>query len=72
MVHTILRGCAERQRREHNNRAWLAWHIAVLPNQKRTPPLKSLMIPERTNRVQTWQDQMHTARMITLAYGGTA
>jgi hypothetical protein len=72
MVHAIMRGCAERQRREHNNRAWHVWHTAVLPQQKRIPHLKSLMIPEHTKRAQTWQDQMHVARMITLAYGGTA
>lgn len=30
--------------REHNARAWLAWHIAYLPNQKRPVKLKALMV----------------------------
>jgi hypothetical protein len=37
---------------------------------KRLPPLKSLMIRRRPGP-QTWQQQLHVARMITAAYGGT-
>lgn len=33
--------------REHNARAWLAFHIAYLPHQKRPVPLADLMIKPR-------------------------
>ena len=33
--------------REHNGRAWLAFHIAHLPHQKRPIPLADLMITRR-------------------------
>jgi hypothetical protein len=43
----------------------------VLPHQKRMPSLKSLQIPEREQRQQTWRQQMQVARMWTVALGGT-
>lgn len=33
--------------REHNGRAWLAFHIAHLPHQRRPIPLADLMITHR-------------------------
>jgi hypothetical protein len=71
MVHTILLACGERNRRAHNDRARQAWNTAMLPHQKR-PSINSILIPETAKRAQTWKDMMHTARMITFAYGGTA
>lgn len=45
-------------RREHNDRAWLAWHIAALPKAKRLPSLQSLLAPpERKLQATTWQQQ---------------
>jgi len=29
---------------EHNQRAWLAWHVAGLQRAKRMPPLNSLIV----------------------------
>jgi len=45
--------------REHNERAWLAWHIVAMQKAKRLPKLKKLLIqqPDRRRR-QTWQEQM--------------
>jgi len=53
-------------RREHNNRAWLAWHIAALSRAKKLPALKSLYTRDKP-RVQTWQEQF--AVMETFAVG---
>lgn len=45
--------------REHNERAWLAWHIAALQRSKKLPKLKTLFskATSRTRRM-TWQQQM--------------
>jgi hypothetical protein len=56
--------------REHNERAWIAWNIAALQRCKRLPPLKSLTIRTKQPRRQTWQEQLHVARMITAAFSG--
>lgn len=48
-------------RREHNDRAWLAWNTAALsriPPSKKLPPLKALLAQEpRKRRTLTWQEQ---------------
>lgn len=41
-----LDAAAERRRRDLNDRAWLAWHIAALPGFKRFPKLKDLLIED--------------------------
>lgn len=42
--------------REHNGRAWLAFHIAHLPHQKRPVPLADLMIGSKPgNQPKGWQ-----------------
>ena len=38
----ILEGRGEALDREHNEFAWLAWHIAALPRMKVFPKLKDL------------------------------
>jgi hypothetical protein len=43
--------------REHNERAWLAWHIVKLGRAKNVPGLKTLQA-KRPGRVQPWQEQM--------------
>ena len=46
--------------REHNSRAWLAWHIEVLHRAKRLPRLDRLTIKSKGKRgVQSWQQQAH-------------
>lgn len=42
--------------REHNGRAWLAFHIAYLPLQKRAVPLADLMISAKAgSQPKGWQ-----------------
>ena len=55
---------------EHNERVWLAWHIAALPRQRRLQDMRSLMIRPRRLGRQTWQEQMAVCRGIAAAYGG--
>jgi Uri superfamily endonuclease len=38
-----FRGASERLKREQNERAWLAWHIAYLPRSKKPVKLKDMM-----------------------------
>jgi len=40
------RAAADRARREHKERLWLAWHIAALMNARRLPRLADLMQDE--------------------------
>jgi hypothetical protein len=70
MVMRIAVAARHRLENEHNGRAWLAWHIAVLPKQRRMPRLDSLMIKRRRAQQQTWQEQMTIFRMIAAAHGG--
>ncbi|MBR1193240.1 hypothetical protein [Bradyrhizobium sp. AUGA SZCCT0160] len=54
--------------REHNDRAWLAWHTAALPRSKKFPALKKLMIRER--HTQTAEQMLAVAKQWTAALGG--
>ncbi|WP_441280504.1 hypothetical protein [Tardiphaga sp. 862_B3_N1_1] len=53
----IFKGKAAQLRREHNERAWLAWHTAVIPRQKKIPELKKLLAPDPKARRQQTPDQ---------------
>lgn len=53
-----LDGATERLKREHDERAWLAWHTAALPRTKKFPPLKDLLIGAKPKRPKTWQEQL--------------
>ena len=45
--------------REHNARAWLAWHVAALTRAKKFPRLDTLLAKTKTApRRQTWEEQM--------------
>lgn len=48
---------AGRLRREHNDRAWLAWHIEALHRAKKLPKLDKLLAKKPTRR-QTWEEQL--------------
>lgn len=48
--------------RQHNERAWLAWHIAGLQRSKKLPDLARLQHKE-PRRPQTWQEQLAIAHM---------
>jgi hypothetical protein len=45
--------------REHDNRAWLAWHIVALSKPKRLPKLSKLLAPKKhePKKPQSWQQQ---------------
>jgi len=67
----ILAICEGKQiqiRREHNESAWAAWHMAALGRAKKFPTLDSMMIRER--RRQSWQEQKELATAWVLASGG--
>lgn len=51
----------DQQIQEQRNRAWLAWHIAMLQRAKKIPPLRSLYVKprpltvdEQTNALKNW------------------
>jgi len=60
----------ERREREHNERAWLAWHIAALQRQKKLKPLKDLLIKPRSRKRQTPAEQKAILRAIAATFGG--
>jgi hypothetical protein len=51
-----MHGKLRAARRDHNQRAWLAWHIAALQRTKKLPKLASLFAKEKP-RQQSWQEQ---------------
>lgn len=58
----MLDGAAERERRDHNDRAWLAWNTAHLHRVKRMAPLKDLVIRGKVARPpQTMDEQIAIA-----------
>jgi hypothetical protein len=53
-----MAGRQRRITREHNDRAWLAWHVAALTRAKKLPDLVKLQINQRHRRPrQSWQEQ---------------
>jgi hypothetical protein len=63
-----LKGRSEQLRRDHNDRAWLAFHIAGLQRTKKMPPLRRLQIRDR--RPQSWQHMKSVAAQLTKLFGG--
>jgi hypothetical protein len=56
-IAVILDGAASRLKREHNDRAWMAWHIAALSRQKKMAALSELTFaPEKVKRQMTPQE----------------
>jgi hypothetical protein len=49
---------ARRFEREHNARAWLAWHIAALQRMKKLPDLKRMTMKNTSRPRQTWRQQL--------------
>jgi hypothetical protein len=68
-IGVILDGVAQRLKREHNDRAWAAWHTAALHRQKKMPPLNTLThaASPRRRRRQSWQEQLAMAEAWTAA-----
>lgn len=59
-------GKAEALEREHNERAWLAWHTAAMPRMKDFPKLEKLLYRQKPKREMT-PDEMW-ALMVPLTY----
>jgi len=51
-----MHGKLRAARRDYNQRAWLAWHIAALQRAKKLPKLKTLLTRDKP-RPQSWQEQ---------------
>jgi hypothetical protein len=56
--------------REHNERAWLAYHIATLSRARKIVPLRDLQVRPRTARQRTWQEQLDALQSWVVATGG--
>lgn len=65
----MLDAAGERRLEQHNDRAWLAWHIAALTRAKKLPPLRKLQARRRAPP-QSWQQQKLAAAMWAAALGG--
>jgi hypothetical protein len=62
-----MHGKTKALRREHNSRAWLAWHIAALQRTKKLPTLRSMLAKEKP-RAQSWQEQIEIMRQYAAAH----
>ncbi len=54
----LAEATAKRFEREHNARAWLAWHIAAMQRMKKLPNFKNLMLKNTSKPRQTWRQQL--------------
>jgi hypothetical protein len=62
-THRTLAARVRMLERGHNERAWLAWHMASLQRSKHLPALAKLQIKHpKPKRRQTWQEQLAIAR----------
>ena len=50
LAHHEMRGAEQRLRREHDERAWLAWHAAYLPGSGKVVPLARLTTQRQEGR----------------------
>jgi len=58
-MEAIVGGVKERIVREHNELAWLAWHVAAMTrSKKKLPDLKKLLSKTTSGKKQDWQQQM--------------
>jgi Uri superfamily endonuclease len=65
-----FKGASQRFEREHNERAWLAWHIAYLPRTKKPVKLNDMLSGKREKRQQTVEEQVSIAMRWTAALAG--
>lgn len=66
-ISVILDGAASRLKREHNDRAWLAWHVAALGRLKKLPKLKDMMHGEKPRGRKMTPEQLEAATRSWLA-----
>lgn len=58
--------------REHNDQAWLAWHIAALSRVKKIPKLSSLQLKTLGDKQRQSQAEIAAnMKMVFLAFGGS-
>jgi hypothetical protein len=58
-ISIIMAGRGDALARQHNERAWLAWHIAALPRAKKFPKLEKMMVKAGpVKRVRQTPEQM--------------
>lgn len=69
-VEREMHGAGLRREREHNERAWLAWHIVALDRTKKLPKLETLLISGKQARPQTPEEHELALKAIFLAFGG--
>lgn len=72
-LQLCLDGKGEALAREHNERAWLAWHTAVLQriDPKKFPKLEKLLHQgHKPKRAQTPAEMIEVAAMIVALHGG--
>ena len=55
-----MQAAQERERRHHEDMAWLAWHVAVLSRAKRMPSLNAVLGKNQTK--QLTPDQVETRK----------
>jgi hypothetical protein len=74
----VLNGKAQQLRREHRDRAWLAWTSAALVRVKKMPKLDKVIgkdgaLPQPKRKVERrpWQELFSMAQMWAVASGGT-
>jgi len=53
-----MQGAALREKRAHDGRIWLAWHIAAFSRAKRLPRLEGLLSSRPEPRAQDWQSEL--------------
>jgi hypothetical protein len=61
-MRTIADAANRRLENEHNGRVWHAWNSVALSRAKRLPRMQPLMIKRKSNKRQTWQEQMAICR----------
>ncbi|WP_051057052.1 hypothetical protein [Bradyrhizobium yuanmingense] len=67
-VSLIFAGKQAQFTREHNERAWLAYHTAALPRMKKFPKLRTLLARDR--KPQSPDQMLAIAKQWTLLLGG--
>jgi hypothetical protein len=68
-ISVRIQGAGDRLQREHDQRAWLAWHTAGMPLMKKFPDLKDLQTPKPKKR-QTPEEMMAVMRAWSPFFGG--
>jgi hypothetical protein len=66
----IIKGKNAQLAREHNARAWHAHTVAALQRTKRMPSLRKLLVRDKDQKPQHWQDMKAIAKQWTVVLGG--